>query len=108
MRPNAVVELQILFQMRLRVIHGPICMEIDLLVLDSPPESLHKDIVTPTPFAIHADTDPIRLKEAGKISAGKLAALIRVEDIRSPVKLYGFFYRLNAEICGQRVGEPPG
>ena len=47
------------------------------------------------------------LENVGKIIAGKLAALVRVEDLRRPVTLNGFFQRVNAETGIQCIGYPP-
>ena len=57
-------------------------MEIGLLVFDRPPETLDKDVVKDPVSDVHADPDTIFLQQLGKLMAGKLAALIGVEDLR--------------------------
>ena len=56
-------------------------MEVDLLVFDRSPETLDKDVVKDSATTVHADPDIVFLQPAGKLTAGKLAALIGVEDL---------------------------
>ena len=65
-------------------------MKINMLILDSPPESLDKDIIPPGAFAIHADSNLVVCEEFGKSQASELASLIGVHDLRVTV----FFDRL--------------
>ena len=59
-----------------------VLMEIDFLVLDGPPQALYKDIIVDPATTVHADPDILLLQPAGKLKAGKLAALIGTEDFR--------------------------
>ena len=40
--------------------------QIDVFVLDAPPEPLHKDVVQGPPAPIHADGDAVRLEHPGE------------------------------------------
>ena len=41
-------------------------VQVDVLVLQAPPESLDEDVVPPTALAVHADPDVPGLQHAGK------------------------------------------
>ena len=51
-------------------------MQIDLLILDRFPNPLHKNIVPPSPFSIHADFDVILDEQLRESHAGELRALV--------------------------------
>jgi len=72
-------------------------MKINMLILDSSPESLNKDIIPPGAFAIHADSDLVVCEEFGKSQAGELATLIGVHDLRLAVFFDGLFERVQAK-----------
>ncbi len=59
--------------------------EIDLLVLDGAPQPLDEDVVPPAALAVHADPDVVVLEQSSEVGAGKLAALIGVEDHRGAI-----------------------
>ncbi len=50
----------------------------------------------------------MRFQEAREVAAGEWATLIGVEDLRATVAVNGFSHRIQTEVGGQRVGEPPG
>jgi hypothetical protein len=54
-----------------------VVVEINLLVLDGPPETLDKNIIVDPATTVHADPDILFLQPAGK-----LTALICIEDFR--------------------------
>jgi hypothetical protein len=64
-------------------------MPVDFLVFHAFPQSLDKHIVDPAAFAVHADPDAVALNQADELPAGKLAALISVDDRRFPMALNG-------------------
>ena len=74
-------------------------MKINMLILDSSPESLDKDIIPPGAFAIHTDSNLVVCEEPGKSQAGELAALIGVHDLRFTV----FFDEIGRASCRERV-----
>jgi hypothetical protein len=46
--------------------HRTVGFKIDLIILDGTPEALYKDMVSPTPFAVHADADIVFLELVGE------------------------------------------
>ena len=65
--------------------HCAIGFEVDLIIFDGSPEAFYEYIVSPTPFAIHADTDIVLLELAGEGLTGELAPLVGIEDLRCTV-----------------------
>src|SRR5205807_10009547 len=61
--------------------HSRVGIEVDFLVFETAPQPLDKDVVHASAFAVHADRDPVVLQSAGEVVAGKLAALVGVEDL---------------------------
>ena len=59
--------------------------QVDALVLERSPQPLDKHIVHPSALAVHRDTNARRLEHVGEIDAGKLAALVAIEDLRSAI-----------------------
>ena len=49
-------------------------------MLHGPPQALDKDVVVAAPASIHADLDPVIPQHLGKLVAGELRTLIRIED----------------------------
>ena len=82
MKPLHVVKEEVLGQKRTRFGNRLILVKIDLLVFNRPPESLNKNIIEYPTSAIHADPDTSLFQPTGKLQAGKLAALIGVENPR--------------------------
>ena len=81
--------------------------QIHLLVLHAPPQPFHEHVVPPAAGAVHTDLDAMVFQEPRELLAGELAALVRVEDVRSAVAGQGLLDRLDAEVGRQRVGQPP-
>src|SRR5450631_4165623 len=71
--------------------------QIHLLVFDAAPQPLDEDVVTPGAFAVHADGDLVFDQHASECSAGELAALIRIEDLRLAVTSQSILQGLDAE-----------
>jgi hypothetical protein len=55
------------------------------------------------PFPIHANCDAASLEHAGKVVAGELATLVRVEDLGPAVVGQGFLQSLDAKVGAERV-----
>ena len=91
----------------LQISNAVVGVQVNMLVLHRAPESLDKDVVHPSSFAIHADCNVVRLQDAGELFAGELAPLIGVEDLRPAVGCNGLFKRLGAKVCGHGVRQPP-
>src|SRR3990172_150048 len=60
---------------------GVVRVQVDLLVLEGAPEPLDEDVVAPAAPAVHADPDAVLEQEPGERRAGKLRALVGVEDL---------------------------
>src|SRR5918999_1384250 len=108
MRTLGVVEVDVTPNAGLRFGDTVVGMQIYLLVLDAAPEALDEDIITPAPLAVHALQDAMGGKQRDKLTIGKLAALVGVENIGPTVPSDRFLHGLNAEIRREAVGEPPG
>ena len=84
MRPFVVVKLEIVGKMRPRRRDRLVVVKINLLVLDRPPEPLHKNVVVDPAAAIHAHSDPrILQKLSCEIHAREMRTLVRVENLRT-------------------------
>ena len=55
------------------------------------------------PASFHADLDPVIPQHLGKLVAGELRALIRIEDAGIAEPSEGLAHRLDTEPCRQRV-----
>jgi hypothetical protein len=55
--------------------HAGIGPQVDLLVLDRPPEPIDEHVVAPCALAVHANGDLVLLQQIGEGDAGELAAL---------------------------------
>ena len=75
----------------LQISNAVVGVQVNMLVLHRAPESLDKDVVHPSSFAIHADCNVVRLQDACELFAGELAPLIGVEDLRPAVFCNGLF-----------------
>ena len=72
-------------------------MKINMLILDSSPQSLNKYVISPGAFAIHADVDVIVLEDIDKRIAGILATPIRVEYSGFAIAVYRFFQSIDTK-----------
>ena len=52
-------------------------VQVDVLVLHRAPEPFDKDVVHPSPLAIHADLDLVGLQDASELLAGELSASVQ-------------------------------
>ena len=73
-------------------------MQVEVVMFDGPPKPLDEDVVLASAAAVHADADVLVFEKLGKGRAGKLGALIGVEDLRPSVAPEGFLERLYTEI----------
>jgi hypothetical protein len=82
--------------------------DVDVLVLEAPPESLDHDIVDPSPAAVHADTYAVALGQIDPGAAGELTALVRVQDLwPGSRRLRGVLKSIQAEARIQGVRKTP-
>ena len=56
-----------------------IAFQVDVFMLDAPPEAFHKNVVQGATAAIHADGDPFPFQNTGERLTGKLRPLITVK-----------------------------
>src|SRR5215472_5052792 len=59
-----------------------IALEVDVLILERPPQPLDEEVVHPTTSAIHGDLDPCARQCTGEGGTSELAALVGVENLR--------------------------
>lgn len=78
-------------------------MQVDAFVFEWSPEPLDLHIVHPVATPVHADADLGVPQDGGERDAGKLAALIGVEDFRSPMAPQRLFQRQHIEAGIHRV-----
>lgn len=100
-----VVEGEVFRQPDQQLSHAGIALEVNILIFHTPPEPLDEDIVQRS--ASHTDFDLLAFEYIGKDYAGELDALIRVEGLRFPVVLQGFFQTIHTEAGIQAVANPP-
>jgi len=87
---------------------GVECVQVNVLVLEGPPEPLDKDVVLAAAPTVHADSHVIVFQHLGKGVAGKLSALVGIEDGRCTIAAQGLLESLDAKGAVQGVGYPPG
>ena len=85
MKPLGVIEVYIALDSETQLRQTDVFLDFEVLVLLSPPETLHFGVVTASPATIQADPDPPPLQFGNKFFAGKLASLIRIADPRLPM-----------------------
>ena len=83
-------------------------VQVDRLVFERAPQPLDEDVVHEPAPAVHRDADAGCLKAGGEGYAGKLTALIGIEDLRCAVARQGLLQCVRAEARVQRVRQPPG
>lgn len=107
-RVGLIVEQQIALQPLIGSADGVIRVQIDLLIFQAPPESFHAYVIPPAAVAVHADLNAVVFQESREPLAGELAPVIRVEDLRAAILRDRLSHGVQTEVCGQRIGEPPG
>jgi len=104
---SAIVKGQISANAGTGLGHGFVCVEIEFLVFDRPPEPLDEDIVPPCALAVHRDRDVSLLQDGREVDGGELRSLVCVEDIGLAVSDKRFLDGFDAEGCFHRNGQPP-
>lgn len=84
-----------------------VVFQVNLFVFDRPPETLNHDVVKGPAAAVHADPSAVFLKKACELVAGKLDALIGIENLRLRY-LKRFLQSVDAKSGIQRRGYLPG
>ncbi len=87
--------------------HSPVVLEVDLVVLESPPKALRNDIVQSPTFAVHAKRCPRVQENLGEVRASEGGTLVGIEDFRRPVDPKSLFHGLDAKEPVTGIGQPP-
>ena len=82
MPASVIVEREVRADPDLRFPDALVAAQINLFVLDAPPQPLHEYVVQRPTTAIHADRYSRRLQPAGERLTCELAPLVRVEHLR--------------------------
>src|ERR1700747_391283 len=96
MRPMAVGERDVAGERSTRLVDAVIGPQIPLLVFDSAPEALEEHVIAPRAPAVHADRNLVLDQDVGEGVTRKLAALVRVEDLRIAMTGQCLLQRLDA------------
>jgi len=72
--------------------------EVDALVFDAAPESLHENIVMIAALAVHADPDATFFENACEGLTGELDTLIGIKKFRRSMALKSLFQGIDTEI----------
>ena len=83
MRSFRVVEVKVVVQSDPRLIDCPVGFQINVLVLDRPPQSFGKYVVHTPASSIHADLYFFIKERLQKLFGGKVRALVRVINFRN-------------------------
>ena len=83
-------------------------MQVNVLVLEGPPESLDENVVLATTTAVHADGNLVVFKNLGERVTGKLSPLVCIEDFWCTIAAQGLFKGFDTKSRFQGIGYPPG
>ena len=67
----------------------------------------HKEVVTPSAFPIHRDTNAVAFELRSEGIAGQLTALIGVEEAKRPLAGYRFLHSLHVKLHIHCAGKAP-
>ena len=95
MKSRRVVEVEVGINAGLQVFHCFVAFKVDVLVLETSPQTLNSDVVQSPVFSVHADLNVVINKNFDKDIRCKLASLVCVEDCRTAV----FFDCFPQKIC---------
>ena len=104
MNPLGVVEINIVLHPAAQLWQTHVLPDFDVFVLQRPPETLHFGVVQAATTPIHADLNIMGSQLICELLAGKLTALIRIEDLRLPMALNCILQGLYATNLGQPQG----
>ena len=100
--PLLVVEADVAAKPTLQGRRAVVAPQVDVLVLQRPPQSLDEDIVEGPATAIHTDQDVPCLESLDPLGTGELRALIGIEDQRLTL-IEGRIQCFDAEAGVERV-----
>lgn len=102
-----VVKVKVFFKTIVQFQPVAVRTQVNVLVLDAPPEPFDKYVVQRPAFSVHADGDIPVLQHLRELPGGELAALVRVEYIGLSPPLQCCHQRLLAKPDPHRVGQGP-
>ena len=76
-----VIEIEIAFKSHSGVCDRLIIVEINFLILDTPPKSFDEDVIKNTTSSVPTDGNMSALESLGKRRGGELTALVRVKNL---------------------------
>ena len=91
MNPPGVVKIHIMLNTETELRQADILFDFDVLIFQRPPETFHFCIIQTSSPSVHADLNAMVPKFRYKLRAGKLASLIRIENLRFPVGIHRCF-----------------
>ena len=107
MKPSTVVEVEIGTYIRFQLPHGLVEFQVDVLVLETPPQTLHPDVVQCPTLSIHAHLNVMVSKHILEHFRGELAPLIRVEYGRTAVLIDCLLQEVGTLQCVHGVEHSP-
>ena len=107
MEPLVVVENKVIGQAGDEGWHASIFLQVNVLVLDSAPQSLDKNVIQSPTSAIHTNPNVGGIQDTGKGQGRELSPLIGVKNLRL-TPLQGLLQGLNTEMTLQGIGQLPG
>ena len=91
MNPPGVVKIHIMLNTETELRQADILFDFDVLIFQCPPETLHLCIIQTSSPSVHADQNAMVPKFLYKLRTGKLAPLIRIENLRFSIGTHCHF-----------------
>ena len=102
-----VVKVQVLIDPFPAFRDALVILDIDIFVLERAPETFGENVVKDPATAIHADPDVLSFQYPRERNAGKLRALISIEDLRT-THIHCLVESIQTEIHLQASRKTPG
>ena len=78
-----------------------------MILLDGAPKAFNPGVVCCSSFSIHRYFNALFFHEIAPRERSVLRSLVRIDDLRSSIKVNSFFHHLDAPCCFQRVADAP-
>lgn len=101
MPSTPIIEPEVVRQRSPRMGDAIVSLQVDLLILYAVPHAFNEHVINPPALAVHADLNAMAFQYADEITAGKLASLIGIKDLRHAIFVNGPLQRLDAEVAVQ-------
>ena len=82
-------------------------IQVQVVLLDGPPETLNPSVVCGTALPVHRDLNVFPLKKRSPCMRGVLRPLIRIHDFRTAVPVNSFIQYAHAPRRLKGVADPP-